>query len=428
MQTNVSAAYAAAEGVLAGGCDSPVRAGKAVGGEPFIQSRGEGAYAFDRFGERFIDYVMGYGPLLFGHAHPALSRNLDEIAQRGILYGSTHEEEVRLAERIRGYLRSMQRIRFTSTGTEAVMSAVRVARAHTGRDLILKFGGNYHGHFDLALLGAGASAQTQDGAGGGIPNGVMSDVVVARYNDLENVDRLLANQEHRLAAIIVEPIVANMGVVQPIPGFLEGLRERTKGYGALLIFDEVITWLRLGFSGAQGRLDVFPDLTAIGKILGGGFPIAAFGGREDVMAALAPIGRTFTGGTHAGNPFSVALAHRTLDLLETHPEYYPQMESIAKQLAGGIRAIFSRRSIPYTVVQLESIVDFKFRAGPTRNYEDTSAADAEMFAKYYHEMRKRNILLAPSQNEVVFISTAHTSADIQETLIAIDSSLHSIGL
>ncbi|MEO6912990.1 MAG: glutamate-1-semialdehyde 2,1-aminomutase [Candidatus Baltobacteraceae bacterium] len=427
MQTNVSSAYIAAQAVLAGGCDSPVRAGKAVGGEPFVQSHGDGAYAYDQFGERFIDYIMAYGPLLFGHAHPALSRNLDLIAQRGVLYGSTHEEEVRLAHRIRAYLPSMQRMRFTSTGTEAVMSAVRVARAHTGRDLILKFGGNYHGHFDLALLHAGASAHTADTARSGIPSGVMADVIVARYNDLENVDVLLRDQEDRLAAIIVEPIVGNMGLVAPIPGFLEGLRERTARSGALLIFDEIITWLRLGLTGAQGRLDVAPDLTTIGKILGGGFPIAAFGGREDVMAVLAPAGGTFTGGTHAGNPFSVALAHRTLDLLETHPEYYPQMNALATQLAAGIRAIFGRRAIPYTVVQLESIVDFKFRTGATNSYDDASAADSEMFSRYYHEMRKRGILTAPSQNEVMFISTAHTAADIDETLTAMDSSLQSIG-
>ncbi|MDQ2681635.1 MAG: glutamate-1-semialdehyde 2,1-aminomutase, partial [Candidatus Eremiobacteraeota bacterium] len=383
MQTEVEAVYAAAESILAGGCDSPVRAGKAVGGEPFIQSRGEGAYAYDQFGKRYVDYLMAYGPLLFGHGHPALSRNLDQIAERGVLYGSTHQEEVRLAQRVRKYLPSMQRLRFTSTGTEAVMSAVRVARAYTGRDLILKFGGNYHGHFDLALLNAGASAHTADAARSGIPGGVMNDVAVARYNDLDSVDVCLKDHEDQLAAIIVEPIVGNMGLVQPLAGFLEGLRERTRRCGALLIFDEVITWLRLGLTGAQGRLGVTPDLTTIGKILGGGFPIAAFGGREDVMAMLAPSGDTFTGGTHAGNPFSIALAHRTLDLLESNLAYYPQMNALARQLADGIREIFARLSLPYSVVQLESIVDFKFRTGSTQNYDDACASDRAMFARYY---------------------------------------------
>ncbi|HLI97743.1 MAG TPA: aminotransferase class III-fold pyridoxal phosphate-dependent enzyme, partial [Candidatus Baltobacteraceae bacterium] len=254
-----------------------------------------------------------------------------------------------------------------------------------------------------------------------IPDGVMRDVAVARYNDLQSVDELLRGRESDLAAIIVEPIVGNMGYVTPVQGFLEGLRARAHRFGALLIFDEVITWLRIGLQGAQARVDVVPDVTTIGKIMGGGFPIAAFGGREDVMAVLAPQGATFTGGTHAGNPFSVGMAHRTLDLLEAHPEYYAYMDALGKRLAGGIRAIFERRGLPYAVVQHESIVDFKFRAGPAgRNYDDALDADKEKYAAYYHEMRKRKILLPPSQNEVMFVSTAHTPADIDETLTAID--------
>ena len=420
-----SQAFIRAQRVLAGGCDSPVRAGRAVGGAPFVQSRGSGAYAYDETGERYIDYVMAYGPLLFGHAHPHFCTDLDSIAMRGTLYGSTHEEEVRLAERIRAYLPSMERLRFTNSGTEAVMSAVRVARAFTGRDLIVKFGGNYHGHFDLALLNAGASAHTSDGARSGIPHGVMQDVIVSRYNDLGALDEALRSQEHRLAAILVEPIVGNMGLVEPLPGFLEGLRERVKRYGALLIFDEVITWLRLGLGGAQGRLGIVPDLSTIGKIMGGGFPIAAFGGRADVLDVLAPMGSTFTGGTHAGNPFCVALAHRTLDFLETYPESLAGMDALGKYFANGIRALFARLGLAYRVVQLESIVDFKFRTGATRDYDDAARADRERFARYYHEMRGRKILLAPSQNEVMFLSTAHTAADVDETLHAMEESLRS---
>lgn len=419
-------AYQRAQEVLAGGCDSPVRAGKAVGGDPFVQSRGSGAYAYDEFGERYIDYLMAYGPLLFGHAHPSFCTNLDAIAMQGTLFGSTHEEEVRLAERIRACLPSMQRIRFTSTGTEAVMSAVRVARAWTGRDLIVKFGGNYHGHFDLALLGAGASAHTNDSSRGGIPQGVMRDVIVTRYNDLDALDDALRGNQDRVAAIIVEPIVGNMGVVTPEPGFLEGLRERTTRFGALLIFDEVITWLRLGLSGAQGRLGVLADLTTLGKIMGGGYPIAAFGGRADIMSVLAPEGSAFTGGTHAGNPFCVAMAHRTLDFLQAHPQTLPSMESLAKYFAGGVRRLFEELGLPYEVVQVESIVDFKFREGPTRNYDDASAADRERFGRYYHQMRERKILLAPSQNEVMFLSTAHTAVDIDQTLAAMRGALRAL--
>jgi glutamate-1-semialdehyde 2,1-aminomutase len=413
-----------AESILAGGCDSPVRSGWAVGGAPFIQTRGAGAYAYDEHGDRYIDYVMAYGPLLFGHNHPELTTNLDEIARDGVVYGSTHPEEIRLAERIRACLPSMERMRFVTTGTEAVMSAIRVARAFTERNLILKFGGNYHGHFDLALLHAGASAHTADTARSGIPYGVMADVAVARYNDLESVDFQLNGRENNLAAIVVEPIVGNMGFVTPVQGFLEGLRERANGLGALLIFDEVITWLRLGLHGAQARVGIVPDLTALGKIMGGGFPIAAFGGRADVMRALAPEGATFTGGTHAGNPFSVAIAHRVIDLLQTHSEYYAYLDGLGKRLASGIAEVFARRALPYAVVQHESIVDFKFRCGPpTRNYDDALGADKGKYAAYYHEMRKRHILLPPSQNEVMFVSTAHTPSDIDQTIAALDEAL-----
>ena len=413
-----------AESVLAGGCDSPVRSGWAVGGAPFIQTRGDGAYAYDEHGNPYIDYVMAYGPLLFGHNHPALTSNLDDAARNGVVYGSTHPEEIRLARRIRACLPSMERMRFVTTGTEAVMSAIRVARAFTGRNLILRFGGNYHGHFDLALLHAGASAHTAASAGSGIPSGVVADVVVARYNDLESVDFELNGRENDLAAIVVEPIVGNMGFVTPVQGFLEGLRERTNRLGALLIFDEVITWLRFGLHGAQGRVGTLPDLTALGKIMGGGFPIAAFGGRADVMAALAPQGATFTGGTHAGNPFSVAIAHRVMDLLETHSEYYAYLDGLGRRLAAGIADVFSQRALPYAVVQHESIVDFKFRCGPpNRNYDDALAADKRKYAAYYHEMRKRRILLPPSQNEVMFVSTAHTTSDIDRTIGALDEAL-----
>jgi glutamate-1-semialdehyde 2,1-aminomutase len=415
------------DAVLAGGCDSPVRSGWSVGGPPFVQTRAQGAYAYDAAGRRFVDYIMAYGPLLFGHTHPALTTDLDGLARHGFVWGNTHPEEIRLAERIRSHVPSMQRMRFVTTGTEAAMSAIRVARAHTRRDLVLKFAGNYHGHFDLALLDAGASAHTSGAGASGIPAGVTRDVTVARYNDLASVDELLHGRERELAAIIVEPVVGNMGCVEPVPGFLEGLAERTKRYGALLIFDEVITWLRFGLGGAQKRNGIVPDLTALGKIMGGGTPIAGFGGRSDVMSVLAPLGSTFTGGTHAGNPFAVGMAHRVLDLLERHPEYYAQMDVLAKRLARGIQIAFARRGLPYAVIQRESIVDFKFRSGGTiRNYDEARAADKRAYAAYYHAMLDRGILLAPSQNEVMFVSTAHSEADVDETIAAIDASVPSI--
>jgi glutamate-1-semialdehyde 2,1-aminomutase len=398
-----------------------------VGGDPFVQTSGSGAYAHAADGRRYIDYVMAYGPLLLGHAHPALCSGLDDVARRGMVFGSTATDEVLLGERIRAHLPTMERVRFTTTGSEAVMSAIRVARAFTGRDAIVKFAGNYHGHFDLALLDAGASAHTRSARHSGIPPAITGDLFVARYNDLASVDAALERCGRRLAAIVVEPIVGNMGLVQPVDGFLGGLAARAQACGGLLIFDEVITWLRLGLGGAQARVGVRPDLTTVGKIIGGGTPLAAFGGRADVMAVLAPDGPCFTGGTHAGNPFAVALGLRTLDWLEAHPDCYAQMDRRAKRLAAGIRAALQGLDLDYAVVQLESIVDFKFRPGAaTRDYDDALRADAAVFAAYYHALRKRGVLLAPSQNEVMFLSTEHTDADIAETIAAIDDALREL--
>jgi len=388
--------------------------------------RGEGPYAFDADGRRYVDYVMAYGPLLFGHTPPFLT-GLDALAARGVVHGSTAPDEVALARRIRAHLPSMERLRFATTGSEAVQSAVRVARAFSGRDAILKFSGNYHGHFDLALQDAGASAETPDAARSGIPRAVVADLAVARYNDLDDVDRQLARIGGRLAAILVEPICGNMGLVETVPGFLEGLRERASRHGALLIFDEVITWLRLGLGGAQGRTGVTPDLTAVGKVLGGGFPIAAFGGRADVMAVLAPDGPCFTGGTHAGMPFAVAIASRVLDLLEREPALYRAMDRRARALADEIRATLRELGLGYAVVQLESIVDFKFRAGaPTRSYDDQQRDNQRAFAAFYHAMRARGVLLPPSHNEVMFLSTAHGDDDVALTAAAITESLHEL--
>ncbi len=317
----------------------------------------------------------------------------------------------------------MERLRFVTSGTEAMMSAVRVARAYTKRERVMKFAGNYHGHFDLALLDAGASA----GSGrSGITASTRGETLVARYNDLDSVDAAASGVEHEIAAILVEPIAANMGLVLPESGFLEGLASRARRWGALLVFDEVITWLRFGLSGAQGRLGITPDLTALGKIMGGGVPIAAFGGRACVMATLAPDGETFTGGTHGGNPFCVAMAHRVLDLLESRPQCYAEMAALAARLAEGIAEILAGCGLSYEVVRRESIVDFKFRSGPAnRNYDDARAADRSAYAAYYRKMLECGVLLPPSQNEVMFLSTAHTRQDVDFTLAAIGESLGS---
>ncbi len=412
--------------MLAGGASSPVRAGRRVGGDPFVCVRAEGPYAYDAHGARYVDYVMAYGPLLFGHTPPFLA-GLDALAARGVVYGSTTPDELELAARINAYLPSMERLRFTTTGSEAVQSAIRVARAFTGRDAILKFSGNYHGHFDLALQDAGASAETPDALRSGIPHAVVDDLAVARYNDLDDVDRHLARVGGRLAAILVEPICGNMGLVETVPGFLEGLRARADRLGAVLIFDEIITWLRLGLGGAQARVGVVPDLTTIGKILGGGWPLAAFGGRADIMAVLAPDGPCFTGGTHAGMPFSVALGLRVLDYLEREPALLAATERRARTLAEAIRSTLRALDLDYAVLQLESIVDFKFRPGPpTRSYDDQQRDDQQAYAAFYHAMRERGVLLPPSHNEVMFLSTAHGDRDVTFTAEAVDASLRAL--
>lgn len=412
--------------MLAGGASSPVRAGRRVGGDPFVCVRAEGPYAYDAQGRCYVDYVMAYGPLLFGHTPPFLA-GLDALAARGVVYGSTTPDELELAARINACLPSMERLRFTTTGSEAVQSAIRVARAFTGRDAILKFSGNYHGHFDLALQDAGASAETPDALRSGIPHAVTGDLAVARYNDLDDVDRHLARIGGRLAAILVEPICGNMGLVETVPGFLEGLRARADRLGAVLIFDEIITWLRLGLGGAQARVNVVPDLTTVGKILGGGFPLAAFGGRADIMAVLAPDGPCFTGGTHAGMPFAVALGLRVLDYLEREPDVLAATERRARMLADAIRSTLRELDLDYAVLQLESIVDFKFRPGPpTRSYEDQQRDDQQAYAAFYHAMRERGVLLPPSHNEVMFLSTAHADRDVTLTAEAADASLREL--
>jgi glutamate-1-semialdehyde 2,1-aminomutase len=387
-----------------------------------VQVGGRGAYAYDRDGRAYVDYVMAYGPLLFGHAHPALVSGLDELAARGTVYGSTCDEELRLADRIAAHVPSMQQLRFVSTGTEAMMSAVRVARAYTRRSLIARFSGNYHGHFDAALQRAGASAPTEGGDGaGGIPASARSDSVVARYNDLADLDAKLTGRSTELAAIVLEPLAANMGLVTPAPGFIDGIFARARAVGALVIFDEVITWLRVGLGGEQAHCAQRPDLTALGKIAGGGLPLAAFGGRADLMAVLAPGGTTFTGGTFSGNPFCVGLAHRVLDLLENDRAFYARLAARAGELAGGMRALFARRGIPYSVMQHASMVDFAFRRGaPVRNYEERSQSDRAAFAAYYHAMRERGVLLAPSPNELMFLSSEHGEREIKLTLSAFD--------
>jgi glutamate-1-semialdehyde 2,1-aminomutase len=404
---------------LAGGVDSPVRAGKPVGQpSPFIVS-GKGSHVTDLDGRDYIDYLCAYGPVILGHADRRITRAVGSALRRGAVVGTTHPEELRLAERISARFPSMERVRFVSTGTEACMSAVRVARAFTRREKIVRFSGCYHGQSDEMIFSAGASSLSLPSIESGVTSGVVNDVIVLPYNDVPALELALRERGPSLAAIIVEPICANMGLCLPEPGYLQALRRLTQAHGALLIFDEVITAFRLGMQGAQGEFGVRPDLACIGKALGGGLPIAAFGGRSDIMQVLAPEGSVFVGGTFSGNPVCVAAAHAFLDVLDSEPEFFLRLQARARQLARGLVEIILRGGFGYPVVQCGSMIDFMFRHGmPHRNLREASEADPNAYARFYHEMCKRGILLPPSQMEVMFVTASHSDADIEATLSA----------
>lgn len=423
------AEFERASKVLAGGVDSPVRAGRPMGAHPPVVRSAAGSRITDVDGCEYVDYLCAYGPVFLGHGAPDVAAAVRNAALHGAVIGCTHPEEVRLAQRIAQRIPSMERIRFVSTGTEACMSAVRVARAFTGREKIVRFEGNYHGHSDEMIFAAGASSNSSATIKAGITRAAAANVISLPYNSLEAVARCVARDGNEIAAIIVEPICANMGLVLPVEGYLAGLRALAAASGALLIFDEVITAFRLDPGGAQALYGVAPDLTCIGKVLGGGLPIAAFGGRADVMACLAPEGAVFQGGTFSGNPLCVAAAHALLDRLERDPQLYQRLDRLASRLADGLKRALAPADLDGTVVQYGSIVDFMFRAGarPHRTYEQARDADAAAYARYYWRMLERGVFLAPSQMEVMFVTAAHTEADVALTIEAARASLDHAG-
>jgi glutamate-1-semialdehyde 2,1-aminomutase len=408
-----------AQRALAGGVDSPVRAGLPVGGPtPFIV-RGRGSRVVDTQGHEYVDYLGAYGPVLLGHGDARITAAVEAALGTGAVFGATHPEEVRLAERVQSRLPSMELVRFVSTGTEACMSAVRVARAFTRREKLIRFEGCYHGHSDEMVFSAGASSLSAPAIASGIPQGSARNVVVLPYNDARAVDQALRDHAEDVAAIIVEPVCGNMGLCLPDPGYLERVRELSSAAGTVLIFDEVITGIRLGPGGAQGLFGIRPDLTCIGKALGGGLPIAAFGGRADIMAVLAPHGQVFVGGTFSGNPACVAAAHALLDAIDADPEFYPRLNGYAAELANGLQLIIDTFDLGYVVIQCGSMVDFMFRrGGPHRTMSEAREADAEAYARYYHAMLDRDILLPPSQMELMFLTAAHGEEEIDATLAA----------
>ncbi|MGH2528456.1 MAG: glutamate-1-semialdehyde 2,1-aminomutase [Actinomycetota bacterium] len=408
--------------VIPGGVDSPVRAFGAVGGTPpFIRSA-SGAYVNDADGNRYIDFVQSWGASLFGHACPEIVDAVVNAAHLGTSFGAPTELEVRLAELIIDALPSVDMVRLVSSGTEAAMSSIRLARGFTRRDVILKFEGCYHGHADSLLAGGSGSGLATFGIPGslGVTEGAARDTLTVPYNDLEAVRAAFAEHGEAMAAVIVEPVAANMGVVPPEPGFLEGLREATAGHGALLIFDEVITGFRIGYGGAQGAFAVRPDLTVLGKVMGGGFPCAAFGGRRDMMERLAPVGPVYQAGTLSGNPVAVVAGITALTLArERNP--YPQLAKTTEELAAGLHEAFGRNGIAATVNRVETMFSVYFTAGPVRDFDDAKAADHERYARFFHHMLERGVYLPPSGYEMWTLSTAHGPEEIGSTIEAASS-------
>ena len=419
-------AFERARHVLVGGVNSPVRAFGAVGGMPVIVDRARGSQVWDVEGNSYTDFICSWGALILGHADPVISAALSEQAGRGTSYGMTTGLEVELAEMLQKALPSMERVRFVSSGTEATMSAIRLARAATKRDFIVKFEGGYHGHGDSFLTKAGSGLATLGiAASPGVPDALAELTLDAPYNDLEAVERLFESHGHDIAAVIIEPIAANMGVVTPLDGFLSELRELTKRHGALLIFDEVITGFRLCFGGAQNLFGVEPDLTTLGKIIGGGLPAAAYGGRRDLMERIAPLGPVYQAGTLSGNPLAMRAGIETLKRLAADG-FYDSLERKAKMLADAMRQALSDTGVAGQVARAGSLLTLFFTAGPVGNYADAKTSDTRRFAAFFNEMLRRKVLLAPSQFEALFVSAAHSDADIASTAAACRESLAAI--
>ncbi|MGO9639784.1 MAG: glutamate-1-semialdehyde 2,1-aminomutase [Candidatus Acidiferrales bacterium] len=412
-----------AQEILVGGVNSPVRAFKAVGGEPLIVERASGSRLWDADGNAYLDYVCSWGALILGHADPDVVRAIADQAARGTSYGMTTELETELAARIIGALPSIEKVRLVSSGTEATMSAIRLARAATGRDFILKFEGCYHGHADSFLSQAGSGLATLGIASSpGVPESLAALTLNAPYNDLEAVERLFAAQRNKIAAVIVEPVAANMGVVPPAPGFLMGLRELTQRHGALLIFDEVITGFRLCYGGAQALFGITPDLTTLGKIIGGGLPLAAYGGRRDLMQRLAPEGPVYQAGTLSGNPLAVRAGLETLRKLEA-PGFYDKLDQRAASLVEGLRDAIADSGVPAQILSAGSLLTLFFSGSAVRDYEGAKLCDTKRFGAFFREMLARGVLLPPSQFEAMFVSAAHDDEDIARTVTACRESL-----
>jgi len=403
---------------MPGGVNSPARAFGGVGGEPIVIERAEGAWLYDVDGHRYLDYIGSWGPMILGHAHPVVVEAIERAARLGTSFGAPTKAENELAELIIAAVPSVQKVRLVSSGTEATMSAIRLARGYTGRDLIVKFAGCYHGHVDSLLVAAGSSAATL-----GVPNspgvtaGTSQDTVVLRYNDVSSLSDTFRQYGPQIAAMILEPVVGNMGCVVPTAAFLAAARDLTRRHGSLLIFDEVMTGFRVSLAGAQGLYGIEPDLTTLGKIVGGGLPIGAYGGRADIMDHVLPAGRVFQAGTLSGNPLATAAGIATLRLLHDEPPY-ERLEAMGDQLEQGLHRAADEAGIPHTIARVGSMLTLFFNPDPVTDWDVASRCDTRRFARYFWGLLDQGVYMPCSQFEALFISAAHEPADIEDTVEA----------
>ena len=422
-QSNSEKLFARAQQFIPGGVNSPVRSFRAVQGTPPFIHRGQGSRIWDVDGNEYIDYVCSWGPLALGHAHPAVVEALQAAAQNGTSFGAPTELEVELAQLICEAFPSVDTVRLVSSGTEACMSAIRLARAHTGRSKIIKFSGNYHGHADGLLVRAGSGAMTHGvPTSAGVPDSYAQETLIADYNDLSSVEAWFEQYPQDIAGIIVEPVAGNMGVVPPAEGFLEGLRSLTSANGAALIFDEVITGFRLAYGGAQTLFNITPDITCLGKIIGGGLPVGAYGGRREIMEQVAPLGPMYQAGTLSGNPLAVTAGITTLKELQ-NPGVYRHMDSLAQRLTEGISQVFAQHEVPSHINRVNSMFTGFFTAGPVDTLAQVEQADTAKYGAYFHALLERGVYIAPSQFEAGFVSLAHTQEDIDHTIQVADAAL-----
>ena len=409
---------------IPGGVNSPVRAYRNVGLVPRFIDHAEGPYIYDADGKKYIDYICSWGPMILGHCDPDVQESVRKACEKGLSFGAATEAEVEMAEFICSHIPHVEMVRMVNSGTEAVMSAVRLARGYTGRNKIIKFAGNYHGHSDGLLVDAGSGLMTAGVPGSaGVPAGCTADTLTALYNDLENVKHLFEANPGEIAAVILEPVAANMGVVLPKDGFLKGLRDLCTEQGALLIFDEVITGFRLSFGGAAEYFHITPDLVTYGKIIGGGMPVGAYGGKKEIMELVAPLGPVYQAGTLSGNPVAMAAGMTQLKKLQAHTEYYTELEEKGQKLFGGIRKLLKESGLSYQVNAIGSLGSLFFTEKPVYDYESAGTSDTVQFSKYFAYMLEKGIHLAPSQFEAMFLSIAHSDSDLEVTLDSFSSCL-----